>query len=368
MMTTQHEKLRAGDLVEVRSKKEILATLDPNGRLEGLPFMPQMFQYCGQQFQVIASAHKTCDVIAGEGRSLPNCVHLDIRCDGQGYGGCQSACLIFWKHAWLRRVDEAKASYQAHAAVTPSPGTAEVHVPACTESNVWRATKHLRASGEMIYSCQATRLPHFTGPLAWWDVRQYIEDYRSGNVSLARLACGFLYQSYTHSTQAWRHRLGRPARWVYDAFQAAIGGIPFPRKPGALPPDKPAPIADFNLQPGDLVRVKSHEDILATVTKGGMNRGLLFDKEMVPFCGRVFRVKTRVTTFVNESTGRLTTLKTPAVILEGVWCQSRYSNKKMFCPRALYSWWRDIWLERIPDEHTINPGAQSGREVRASTD
>ena len=37
--------LRAGDWVEVRSKEEILATLDENGRLEDLPFMPQMLQY-----------------------------------------------------------------------------------------------------------------------------------------------------------------------------------------------------------------------------------------------------------------------------------------------------------------------------------
>jgi hypothetical protein len=66
-----------------------------------------------------------------------------------------------------------------------------------------------------------------------------------------------------------------------------------------------------------------------------MNRGLLFDKEMVPFCGKVFRVKAQVSTFVDERTGKLTILKTPAVILEGVWCQSRYSNNKMFCPRAI---------------------------------
>src|SRR5262249_35222364 len=53
--------LRAGDLVEVRSEPEILATLDAEGRLDGLPFMPEMLQYCGQRFRVFKSAHKTCD-------------------------------------------------------------------------------------------------------------------------------------------------------------------------------------------------------------------------------------------------------------------------------------------------------------------
>lgn len=57
--------MRVGDRVEVRSKEEILATLDSNGRLEGLPFMPQMFEYCGQGFQIFKSAHKTCDTVNG---------------------------------------------------------------------------------------------------------------------------------------------------------------------------------------------------------------------------------------------------------------------------------------------------------------
>jgi len=35
-----------------RSKHEILATLDKSGRLEGLPFMPQMLKYCGRSFKV----------------------------------------------------------------------------------------------------------------------------------------------------------------------------------------------------------------------------------------------------------------------------------------------------------------------------
>ena len=34
--------LRKGDLVEVRSEEEILRTLDADGKLDGLPFMPEM--------------------------------------------------------------------------------------------------------------------------------------------------------------------------------------------------------------------------------------------------------------------------------------------------------------------------------------
>jgi hypothetical protein len=56
-------KLGAGDWVEVRSKTEILMSLDEKGRFQGLPFMPQMFQYCGQRFRVYKRAHKTCDTV-----------------------------------------------------------------------------------------------------------------------------------------------------------------------------------------------------------------------------------------------------------------------------------------------------------------
>jgi hypothetical protein len=37
------------------------------------------------------------------------------------------------------------------------------------------------------------------------------------------------------------------------------------------------------------VRVKSYEEILATLDTAGSNRGLSFDAELVPYCGKVSR-------------------------------------------------------------------------------
>ena len=73
---------RAGDWVEVRSKEEILSTLDANGQLQNMPFMPQMFEYCGKRMRVVSSAHKTCDTIKWTGgRSVESAVHLEgVRC------------------------------------------------------------------------------------------------------------------------------------------------------------------------------------------------------------------------------------------------------------------------------------------------
>jgi hypothetical protein len=115
----------------------------------------------------------------------------------------------------------------------------------------------------------------------------------------------------------------------------------------------------LGLQPGDLVRVKSHRDILATIDTEARNRGLSFDREMVPYCGGTYRVRARVTTFVDERTGKLSTVKTPAIILEDVTCRALYSDHRMFCPRAIYPWWREAWLERV-SEPAAAPGPAGG--------
>src|SRR4051812_22220842 len=102
--------LKAGDWVEVRSKEEILRTLDWQAELDGMPFMPEMLQFCGKRFMVSKRAHKTCDtVFPVRGRRLDGAVHLETRCDGSAHGGCQAGCLIFWKEGWLRPVVEASS-------------------------------------------------------------------------------------------------------------------------------------------------------------------------------------------------------------------------------------------------------------------
>ena len=340
-------RLRAGDWVEVRSKEEVLNSLDKNGRLDELPFMPQMFQYCGRRFKVFKRAHKTCDTVSGNwlGRRLSNCVHLELRCDGQAHGGCQAACLIFWKEAWLKPASKSNSLSNNE---TQRDG-ASVDDHACTEEDVWKGTRAQQVSDETRFVCQATQLLNFTTPLPWYDVRQYVEDYTSGNATLGRIFRGAVYFSYYYGSLAYRGRLGRPARWLYDRFQALWGGVPYPRRLGTIAAGQPTPAVTLALQPGEVVRVKSFQEILATIDTRYFNRGLAFDAEMAPYCGSTYRVRTRVSKFIDEKTGKMKTLKTPAVILEGVYCQSRYSSCRMFCPRSIYPWWREIWLERVPD-------------------
>ena len=342
---------RAGDWMEVRTKAEILGSLDKDGRLDGLPFMPQMFQYCGQRFRVFKRAHKTCDTVSGKfvGRRLSSGVHLELRCDGRAYGGCQAACLIFWKEAWLKPVNDTTGSAGPVPRAEARQIDEVVSAPACTEEDVWKATHVRDPHAEITYLCQATELLNYTTALSWWDVRQYLEDFTSGNATLGRIFRGFVYVSYYFGSLAYRGRAGVPGRWLYDRLRPVWGGFPFPRKKGDIAVGQTTPAIDLNLQPGELVRVKPYDEILATLDKANMNRGLGFDAELVPYCGGTYRVRTRVNNFIDEQTGKMKNLKTPAIILEGVCCQSCYSHNRMFCPRSIYSWWREIWLERIQE-------------------
>ena len=214
-------------------------------------------------------------------------------------------------------------------------------------------------NGAPRYVCQATQLPYATTGIEWWDIRQYIEDYRSGNVGLGRILNGLAYSMYYNLSHAGIG-LGRPMRWFYDKFYRLWRGSQFPRKVGVIYEGQPTPLESLNLQPGELVRVKSHKQILGTLNNASRNRGLLWDAEMVPYCGGIYRVLKRVTQIIDEKNGKMQEMKNPCIILDTVICQARYSGCRMFCPRSIYPYWREIWLERAAPKASVPEDATTG--------
>ena len=323
---------RAGDWVEVKSAKEILATLDDKGRLDHLPFMPEMLQFCGKRFLVSKSAHKSCDTISDWKtiRGQANAVHLEgLRCDGGAHGGCQAGCLLFWKDTWLKRVN-GKNSDSGSVNVPLNPG--EGH-SGCELEVLTRATCSTEIptdpAVEKRYFCQATELPQATTPISWWDPRPYLVDILSGNV---RIDAFIRYVAIAAFNVAMRfYSRGRPYPYVHGQAQGKT------------------PVELLNLQPGEMVRVRSKEEIMQTINEGSRNRGLWFDVEMVPFCGKTFRVLRRVERIINEKTGRLISLPNDCLILEGVECSGCFSRYRLFCPRRIYPYWREIWLRRTDE-------------------
>ena len=346
----EHGSLKSGDIVEVASREEILRTLDKDGRLEGLPFMPEMFTFCGQRMRVFRRAHKTCDTTGSadgrhKGRSMKDAVHLEgARCDGSAHGHCEAACLIFWKEAWLKRVPETRTGLSADRRTGGAEAKEGV---GCSESLVHEGTQRITKNKTRgpRYICQATEIPVATQPLGWWVLRQYAQDFMSRNVGFGAVTRGLLHRWYENLINAGIG-LGGPLRWLYDLLHRLWGGAPYPHRSGIIPIGETTPTVTLDLQAGEMVRVKSYGEILATCDRANKNRGMRFDAEMVPYCGGTYRVLKRVTRIIDEMTGRMQVLRNACIILEDVVCQARYSECRLFCPRSIYPFWREIWLER----------------------
>lgn len=331
--------LRVGDVVEVRGAAEILATLDERGELDGLPFMPEMLRFCGQRLVVHKVAHKLCDTIERSGlRRMDGAVHLaGARCDGAAHGGCQTACSLYWKEEWLRRVDPGDALRNGAA-----PSAEE----AAREEQARRRLEELLAAntrrppgpdGEVRYRCQATELLRAAPErLPFRDLRQYVWDVRTGNADVLATLRGILIGLFNR----FQHLSSR----VLPPWLRIKGGLRWGFVKGTAA--GPTPTAHLGLKPGELVRVKPKEEILPTLNKDLLNRGLGFEEEMARYCGQVARVAARVERCIDERTGRMLRMKNPCIVLEGVVCAGVYN---LNCPREFVPFWREIWLERVSE-------------------
>jgi hypothetical protein len=214
---------------------------------------------------------------------------------------------------------------------------------ACDQARLQELTRAEESSEnkEPIYRCQATELRRASFPLAWWDVRQYVRDVRSGNVDISDVIGALCFRVFMKIIKLGAYRA---LIFLYDKFQQWRGGIPFPFKSGTL---KKTPHLVLNLKPGEMVQVKSHDEILDTLNARNRNRGLSFDVEMVKYCGGTYPVLDRVGRIIDEKTGKMVNLPADCIILDGVVCGAHFSHRRLFCPRSLYPFWREVWLKRV---------------------
>jgi len=342
---------RTGDLVEVRSREEILATLDALGRLDNLPFMPEMLRFCGRRMRVSRAAHKTCDSATySGGRYMRDAVFLeDARCDGAAHAGCQARCLIFWKAAWLKAVSSAEAAPKSGAPVTDAPSQTDA-IAAMLD----RATR-ADVDGEVRYRCQATEHLAATTPLRGWAPWHFIRDVRSGNArvrDVLRVTLLAAIWQLRNVGIGWRLSIA-----LYDRVHRALtGGVRDPFRCGQLPEGQGTPDVRLGLQPGEWVEVLSHDRILATLNTRNRNRGLAYNPELTPFCGQRHRVEQRVTRIIEESSGRMLTFQNACITLEGVYCRAHYTHYSLLCSRKIVPYFREAWLTRAGQAATDPAG------------
>lgn len=109
LLDAEHKcpSLKEGDVVRVRSREQILQTLDNRMKLGGCYFMDGMWQFCGREFVVEKRVDCFFDELSHKVYKPHDLVLLrDARCDGRVpcYARtCQRSCLCFWKEAWLEK-------------------------------------------------------------------------------------------------------------------------------------------------------------------------------------------------------------------------------------------------------------------------
>ena len=337
------KRLIAGDLVELRSPREILATLDDEGCLDGLPFMPEMLAYFGKAFPVGARVERACDTISGPGvRRIPDAVVLDdARCDGSFHGGCQARCRIYWKEEWLRLS-------QGNDSAQNLRWTEEFDELAARVSRVTRSAE----GGKVIFRCQATALPTASLKVRRREApRSYAMELVSKNVEP-------------------RHFLRVLLRTIAEGMAMSLRLMP---RGEFMPYDESKRVRDPSepreFAPGELVRIRSKDEIARTLGRDGKNKGLWFDREMAPYCGKTVRILRKVERIIDEPTGKMIELKNDCYMLEGIICKGDLSFARRFCPRAIYPYWRACWLEPVEDPAmtmSTEPGG-TGHDQRVST-
>ena len=187
------------------------------------------------------------------------------------------------------------------------PPLGEQSPPSELEAVADAGTRTVRAGEtEEVWRCQATEAANASEHLRTFkDPGQYWREFRNGNFTHLRFI-GLM-------ARALVMEIARRAR--------LLKALPLH---GASPE---APVGEaLDLQPGELVQVRSPAEIEATLDDRGFNRGLSFDREMLRYCGRTLRVKDRVSRLIDESTGRLLRIPKDCIILEGSVCSGECST------------------------------------------
>jgi hypothetical protein len=106
----------------------------------------------------------------------------------------------------------------------------------------------------------------------------------------------------------------------------------------------------LDLKPGELVHVKSLEEIESTLDGKGRFHGLVFTPEMKKHCGKTYRVYKRLELMFDEHHKTQRRLKN-TVLLESVVCE----GAGLGCDRSCFLYWREVWLRRATEPRLSEP-------------
>ena len=101
------KKLHSGDLVRVKSKEEVLSTLNRWNQLKGCAFMEEMWPYCSTTQRVLKRVENFLDERDYLMKKCYGIIILDgIFCEGtKDFGVCDRNCFFFWREEWLEKME-----------------------------------------------------------------------------------------------------------------------------------------------------------------------------------------------------------------------------------------------------------------------
>ena len=142
------------------------------------------------------------------------------------------------------------------------------------------------------------------------------------------------------STWQLRNRLKRIAK---RRLRYALNWLSKSKEEQNAPSASAAYVTVEALQVGDLVQVRSREQIQGTLDRWNWLKGCDVMEEMWPYCGTTQRVLKRVEN-LDERDYRVKRCK-GIVLLEEVRCEGTVDYGS--CDRCCYYFWREEWLEKI---------------------
>lgn len=287
-----------GDTVRVKDRERISGSIQPARKTDGCLFMDQMWDYCGQTFKV----SKVVDVFYDERkrehfRPRSSIYILEgLTCEGRmGHFPfqCDRGCFILWHEDWLEKVQESQESPQS---VGQQPCTAgEESPPMCQLECI----SEIEQQNSWLYS-------------KW---RSFI---------------------MTCSTCKSRVRNTMPRHAGDSGYSKTTSQAPRGNRD--------------QIHPGDMVKVRSQDEIQNTLDTSGRTRGCLFTEGMEAHCGKEYRVFRRVDHFFDEAKQK-TCKCNNLFLLEGAYCN------RTSCDRNCFYFWHGSWLQKIQRPTSMEGGA-----------
>lgn len=255
--------------------------------------MPEMMKYCGTNQKILAPVKRIKSEKKGfsDKLGLLKNVYLleNIFCDGKYHNNCSRKCRILWHKEWFTTEET---------------------------SNIGNIRDNqLKIKNEDAIMCQSTSLQNAMMIIsANFHQNVFKLDYLR-NTSLVDFVRDALYSVY----------------YLWSSRNLSTKGVL-----------KRTPSLNLGLKVGDKVRVKSFDEIKATLDSKGRNRGLGFQTEMIKYCGCVFTVSDVMSKAISEYTDDVKIVNN-SVLLDDTYCNGSFHLR---CARRCPHIWRDIWLTR----------------------